>query len=79
MPKVCEGGTYLDKYTEEDIVKAIEAIRNGMPKKTAAKKFGVPRPTLQFRLSSQFVKPRPGPTTVLTEDEENILVEWINM
>ncbi|KAF9417166.1 hypothetical protein HW555_005677 [Spodoptera exigua] len=77
MPKVREGGSYAKNYTEEDIVKAIEAVRNGMPKKTASTKFGVPRPTLQFRLSSQYVKSRPGPTTILTEDEEKIIVEWI--
>ncbi|KAJ0169285.1 hypothetical protein K1T71_015169 [Dendrolimus kikuchii] len=77
MPKVSKGGSYTKKYTEEDIIKAIEAVRNGMPKKTASTKFGVPRPTLQFRLSSQFVKSRPGPTTILTEDEEKTLVEWI--
>ncbi|XP_050552311.1 uncharacterized protein LOC118281061 [Spodoptera frugiperda] len=77
MPKVKEGCNYSKKYTEEDIIKAIAAVNNGMPKKTAALKFGVPRPTLQFRLCSKFIKSRPGPTTILTEEEEKTLVEWV--
>lgn len=77
MPKVKDWASYSKKYTEEDIKKAIEAVLNGMPKKTAATKYGVPRPTLQFRLSSQFIKTKPGPTTVLTDEEEKTLVQWI--
>lgn len=49
----------------------------GCKKKTAAKCFGVPRSTLQFRLSDQFRKTRHGPDTVLTTEEESLLVEWI--
>lgn len=45
-----------------------------MPKKAAATKFAVPRATIQFRLSS-LVKSKPGPNTVLTEDEEKVLVD----
>ncbi|CAH2090565.1 unnamed protein product [Euphydryas editha] len=78
MPKTRRGAAfYSKKYTEEDILKAIEEVQNGMPKKAAATKFGVPRATIQFRLSSLFVKSKPGPNTVLTEDEEKVLVDWI--
>lgn len=77
MPKVADGTSYSKKYTEDNIKKAIEAVQNGMPKKTAATKYGVPRATLQFRLSSQFVKTKPGPKTTLTDEEEKTLVNWV--
>lgn len=60
---------------EEKIKRALEAIENGMSKKAAAKLHGIPRATLQFRLSSKFKKPGFGPSTYLTMEEENILVE----
>lgn len=46
-------------------------------KKTIAKKYNIPRSTLQFRLSAKFTKTRHGPNTYLTSDEENMLVSWI--
>lgn len=77
MPKVTPGKKYCKGYREEDLKKAIQAVSNGMPKKTAAVKHNVPRATLQFRLSNKFIKCRPGPSTVLTEEEETMLVNWL--
>lgn len=64
-------------YREEDVDKALNAIQEGMPKLKASRLFGVPRSTLQFRLSTNFTKTSKGPTPYLTSDEENILVLWI--
>lgn len=41
-----------------------------MGKKTAANKFNIPRATLQLRISTQFVKSRPAPDTVLSNAED---------
>ena len=49
---------------EEIINAAIEAINDGMPKNQASKIFGVPRSTLQFRMSSKFKKPGYGPRPI---------------
>lgn len=66
------------KYTEENLIKALNAIRDdGMPKNKAATTFGIPRSTLQFRLSEKFKKPGYGPETVLTANEEKELVHWV--
>lgn len=54
-----------------------KAVKIGMGKKTAARKFSIPRATLQFRLSQNLVKSRPGPGTVLSSQEESQLVNWI--
>lgn len=37
-------------YTEDQLQQALAAVRNGMSKKRAATVFGVPRPTIRFRL-----------------------------
>lgn len=72
-----DGKKKTKTYTEEDVEKALQAIKNGMGKKTAANKFNIPRATLQFRLTNQFVKSRPGPDTVLSSAEEQEIVKWI--
>lgn len=77
MPKVTVGKKYSKAFTEEDVEKALQAIKNGMGKKTAANKFNIPRAIFQFRLSNLFVKSRPGPDTVLTDAEEKEVVKWI--
>lgn len=66
------------KYDAENLKKALNAVKNDMSKKQAAKEFQVPRSTIQFKLNNPTKEyPRLGPTTVLTETEESILVNWI--
>lgn len=77
MPKVQSGKKYSKAYSEASLEKALEAIKNGMGKKTAARTYNIPRATLQFRLSKEFVKSRPGPDTVLSSQEESDLAKWI--
>lgn len=77
MPKTTEGKKYSKSYTENDLLKALTAIESGMPKREASKLFHIPRATIQFRLSNKFVKSSPGPPTILTSQEESILVDWI--
>lgn len=77
MPKVRKNCKYSKNYNEESIQNAIIDIRNGMPKQLAAIKYGVPRSTIQFRLSENFKKVKHGPNSYLSKDEENLLVSWI--
>lgn len=77
MPKIKTNTKYQKKYKEEDIALALAAVEGGISKKRASVQFGVPRSTLQFRMSAKFTKVRHGPTTVLTTDEETLLVRWI--
>ncbi|KAI4454310.1 hypothetical protein MML48_9g00011696 [Holotrichia oblita] len=77
MPKVKDKTKYTKRYDENLLQKALADIGNGLPKKQAAKKYGIPRPTLQYRVSSKFKKNRHGPNTYLTEDEETNLEQWI--
>lgn len=70
MPKI-------NDYNHEALEAAILDVNNGMSKKAAAKKHGVPRSTIQFRLSDKFQKAEPGPTPILSKEEENTLKGWI--
>lgn len=77
MPKVAKQKKYLKAYSEDAIQKAIDAIENGLGQRQAAARFGVPRATLQFRLSSKFKKTSHGPNPILTTEEEALLKNWI--
>lgn len=64
------------KYTSENLVSALDAVKKGMSKKLTSKTFNVPRGTIQSRLR----KPRknlPGPNPILSVEEETLLVNWI--
>lgn len=78
MPKAAPHETYIKKYSEESLNKAIEEVNNGMPKRTACKKYKIPRATLQFRFSEKFTKSSHGPSPILSSQEEDLLVNWIN-
>jgi hypothetical protein len=68
------------KYPEEALYKALQAIReDNMGIRGASRKYGVPRGTIQDRLHGR-VKEAPrrmGPATVLTQDEETHLENWL--
>lgn len=64
-------------YSKKDLDAAILDVKNGMSKNAAAKKHGVPRSTIQFRLGDKFVKEELGPPPILTKEEESTLVSWI--
>ncbi|KAL3283137.1 hypothetical protein HHI36_006291, partial [Cryptolaemus montrouzieri] len=77
MPKNKSKKVSASSYTEESIQKTLNDILNNDSKKSVAKKYGIPRATLQFRQSSKVSKIRPGPRTYLTDEEEKILTDWI--
>lgn len=78
MPKVQKNKKYKKPYTEADVVRAIEAVRNGLPQRQAERDYNVPRGTLQFRMGDKFRnKTSLGPSPVLSNDEENCLKDWI--
>lgn len=70
----------MPKYTnlnKNKLDQAVEAVKNGMPKLKASKLFNVPRSTIRFRCSAKFTKSRPGPHTVLSSANEEMLVSWV--
>lgn len=74
MPKIQKNKKYQKSYTEADVVRATEAVRNGLPQRQAERDYNVPRGTLQFRMGDKFRnKTSLGPSPVLSNDEENCL------
>lgn len=66
------------KYSSEDVYNALKEVDEGASIAASARKFGVPRSTLSEKRSGRHpIECRMGPETVLTQDEENLLEEWI--
>ena len=65
-------------YSEQQAVDALNAISSGMSVRKAARRFGVPKSTLNNMkkgyYSVCFTKPEPPP--ILTHDEEKLLADW---
>ena len=70
-------GNYRSKYTEETFLKALQAVKDKrMTLRDAQKEYGVPKTTLIDRLAGKRGA-KLGRTTVLSEEEEEYLVERI--
>ena len=70
----------VHKYPEKYLIKALQAIReDNVGIREASRRYGVPRGTIQDRIHGR-VKEGPrkmGPNTVLTKEEEDVLVKWL--
>lgn len=64
-----------NSYEESLLQKALSEIKDGK----ISKIYGIPRSTLQFRLGPKFSKIRPGIPTILTEAEEEAIVDWVKV
>ena len=65
-------------YSQEDLTNAVEAIQNGLSFRKAVEQFGVPKTTLMdYSKRETTDMKRIGPPTVLTQEEEDILVHWL--
>lgn len=69
----------IHQYSEQSLASALEAVKNGTSIRSASREFGVPKTTIQDRISGRIKEgPRKmGPQTVLSLEEESILVKWL--
>lgn len=66
------------KYSNDQLLKAIEAVKNGLTQFAAAKMYGVPRSTLHNKISGKsLVGKKSGPGTVLSTKEEQCIEKWV--
>lgn len=65
-------------YSNEALKSAIQELKNGVPCRAAARKYGIPRVTLMRKFQNHSeTKERPGPPTKFNADQETMLVNWI--
>ncbi|KAJ8912756.1 hypothetical protein NQ315_016712, partial [Exocentrus adspersus] len=62
-------------YSEEQLQQALQQVKDGASKKTVARKYGIPRQTIQFRLGKKFTKTEKDSNTYLTKLEEETLTK----
>lgn len=68
----------VKRYSEEELQNALNDIKLDTSIRQAAKKFNVPFTTLLSRHNGTYSgKIRKGPATVLSNEEETELVNWI--
>jgi DDE superfamily endonuclease len=66
------------RYNQTQVYDALKDINEGMSVKSAAKKWMIPRTTLNdLKLGHYKPEARPGPATILSATEEQLLEEWI--
>lgn len=66
------------KYTDTDVYRALDEIHNGASISESARKFDIPRSTLSEKRSGRLpTEHRMGPPTILSSEEEALLVKWI--
>lgn len=64
-------------WTEQRLVEAMEAVRNGMAVRTASSRFGIPRRTLRNHINSGSTTKKIGRPCMLTVEQENDLRDRI--
>ena len=68
--------TSRSKYSKEALDAALAAVRNGMAKREAAKKFGIPRTSLYDALNNKYREGKgKGRDPYLGEENEESLVK----
>ncbi|XP_072389546.1 uncharacterized protein [Diabrotica undecimpunctata] len=68
----------LRKYYKMKLIEAVKDVQNGTASyRTAEKKYGIPKSTIEFKLKHPEHKDTLGPSPILACEEENTLVRWI--
>ena len=77
MPKNKNNKKIIRQYSEDIIQKCLKAISKGLSKRKTSIEYGIPRATIQFRLSAKFTKTTMGPAPVLGVSGEADIVNYI--
>jgi hypothetical protein len=78
--KSTQRGKYKANYSDAQLRDALLEVRNGtMSERAASKAYGIPRSTLKDRIGERVERQTAGRPPVLTEDEENLIVERLVM
>ncbi|KAL2109771.1 hypothetical protein VUR80DRAFT_2036 [Thermomyces stellatus] len=68
----------MPKYTEENLQNAISEVKTGVPLKSAARRWGIPRSTLRSRIKGHQARSAAfAPYQRLVQEQEKALAHWI--
>ncbi|KYN16956.1 hypothetical protein ALC57_10779 [Trachymyrmex cornetzi] len=68
----------LKIYTQKDVDQAIQLIKSGTSLTSVSHQFGIPKSTLHSKIHNKYpVNARYGPPSILSEEEENYVIQWI--
>lgn len=71
-------GKIRKQYNKEAVINGLNAVKEGLSVNKASKEFRVPLSTIQDKISGRTsLLGNSGPSTILTEPEEKLLVNWI--
>ena len=65
-------------YSQETLKKALAELKEGVGINTVSRVYEIPRSTLQAKKSNRYPTSKPGPDPVLTKEEEDNIVKWID-
>ena len=66
-------------YSDETLRLALEAVRSGRSTSEVSRSFQIPKPTLiAIRKGRRSGTNKPGPSKILSTEEESVLLTWIN-
>lgn len=77
MYKRAPGSRRYGDYTQQNLEKCLEAIRNGMSTRLAAEAYNIPRRTIMNKLKNVHTN-KPGYPATFTNDEERVFVSCIH-
>jgi hypothetical protein len=79
-PKSLHRGRYKANYTDNMLLDALDSIESGqMSERAAAQAYGIPRSTLKDRRAERVTRETAGRPTVLSKDEELLIVERLQI
>lgn len=78
MPKVSNNEKQRKlPYSKDSLLLAVEEVRNGKSIAGTSKKYNIPETTIRAKRDNKYADKNPGPSTVLTSNEEAEIVNWI--
>lgn len=70
-------GKYFTSYSQQDLLNAIDEVKNGsLTAYAASKRYMIPENTLRYRMSGATSDVH-GKSTVLSAEVEELLADWI--
>jgi len=65
------------QYPKENVLLAVKEVKEGETIGASSRKFQVPESTIRAKISNKYADKKPGPSSFLSSDQEQEIVDWI--